>query len=80
MAMKVSPVNPEVIRDIENHLDETKRVFLRRYGWQETSQTPGNFWMWMRFFENYGHITAPTGLAGKMTEAAEVTGEILPLY
>lgn len=55
------------ILDRENELDSTKRHYLKRFGWKETSETPGSYWLWVRDFPLYGRITAQTDIAVRMT-------------
>lgn len=40
----------EDIREAEARLDELKSAYLKRWGWKETCNTPGAFWMWQRDF------------------------------
>lgn len=40
-------------RDIEaaeDLLRDRREAYLRRWGWRQTSNTPGAFWMWQRDF------------------------------
>lgn len=38
------------IQDAENNLGDLKRAYLRRWGWEETCNTPGSLWLWRRDF------------------------------
>ncbi|HEX3066582.1 MAG TPA: hypothetical protein VHQ39_13925 [Dongiaceae bacterium] len=38
------------IDEVDRHLTEVKRSYLQRFGWQETSSTPGAYWLWRRDF------------------------------
>jgi hypothetical protein len=33
-------------------LEELKKFYLRRWGWTETSSTPGAYWLWKRDFSD----------------------------
>jgi glutamate mutase epsilon subunit len=38
------------IEAAENALREAQRSYLKRFGWTQTCNTPGSFWLWMRDF------------------------------
>jgi hypothetical protein len=40
------------IREAEQNLEALKRAYLRRWGWEETSNMPGGLWMWRRDFSD----------------------------
>ncbi|MGV0912412.1 hypothetical protein [Martelella sp. FOR1707] len=40
------------IQRAENDLDNLKRAYLKRWGWRETCNTPGSFWLWQRDFSD----------------------------
>lgn len=35
----------------EDDVQELKKAYLRRFGWQYTSSTPGCYWLWRRDFK-----------------------------
>lgn len=38
------------IEAAEQEVEQTKERYLRRFGWEHTSSTPGSFWLWRRDF------------------------------
>ena len=31
-------------------------LYLKRFGWRETCNTPGSLWLWMRDFPEFGGV------------------------
>jgi hypothetical protein len=42
----------------ESVLENAKRLYLKRFGWTETSNTPGSFWLWTRDFADVDAVSA----------------------
>lgn len=38
----------EVIESAEHHLEDAKRRFLEKHGWNYTCQTPSCHWLWVK--------------------------------
>lgn len=38
------------IEEARYELEATQRAYLKRFGWESTSSTPGAYWMWRRDF------------------------------
>ncbi len=38
------------IQSAEHDLEQLKRAYLRRFGWDCTSSMPGSYWLWRRDF------------------------------
>ncbi|SNT20275.1 hypothetical protein [Sphingopyxis indica] len=38
------------IEAAKNALENVKTDYLRRWGWKQTCNTPGSFWLWQRDF------------------------------
>lgn len=41
------------IEAAEQALEQAKRSYLQRWGWTQTCETPGSYWMWRRDFADY---------------------------
>ncbi len=46
----MSEISANAIDDAERALEEAQNNYLRRFGWTETSNTPGAYWLWRRDF------------------------------
>lgn len=40
------------IASLKEDVQEAESDYLRAHGWQQTSLTPGSYWMWRRSFED----------------------------
>lgn len=40
------------IGEAESKVEELKRNYLQRFGWESTCNTPGSYWLWRRDFTN----------------------------
>jgi hypothetical protein len=40
------------ILEAEENLQSLKRQYLSRFGWTETCNTPGSYWLWIRDFSD----------------------------
>lgn len=38
------------IEQAETNLESVRAAYLRRWGWRQTCNTPGSFWLWRRDF------------------------------
>lgn len=38
------------MQDAERNLEDCKRAYLQRFGWESTCNTPGSYWLWRRDF------------------------------
>jgi hypothetical protein len=38
------------ITNAESELEDAKRAYLRKFGWNLTCSTPGSYWVWRRDF------------------------------
>lgn len=38
------------IEQLESDLGNARNSYLRRYGWKQTCNTPGSYWLWQRDF------------------------------
>lgn len=47
-----SVITYAAIEDAADALEGLKRQYLRRFGWTETCNTPGAFWLWRRDFSD----------------------------
>lgn len=41
------------IGDLERQLEGAKGAYLKRWGWTQTCNSPGSFWVWYRDFADY---------------------------
>lgn len=42
----------DAIREADERAEQLRRDYLRHWGWSETCNTPGSFWMWRRDFSD----------------------------
>lgn len=59
----------DTIEELERQLEETRRFYLRSFGWDVTYDTPGAAQMWQRNFDA-GVIMMDMGAAVQMTMTA----------
>lgn len=41
------------LRDARYRLERAEADYLRRWGWKQTCEVPGSYWMWRRDFADY---------------------------
>ena len=44
------PVTYSQIQAAESEVEQLQRLYLQRWGWQNTCATPGSYWLWRRDF------------------------------
>lgn len=68
------PVFHSQIEEAEQEVESLKHSYLRRFGWDNTSNTPGSFWLWRRDFakedaeRHTNWAKRPPGPYGKSSE------------
>lgn len=45
-------ITADSLQDAERNLKDRKMAYLRQHGWEETCNTPGAYWMWVRDFSD----------------------------